>query len=127
MVRLKCRFHYRLTTCKTTISKRKDANLSQPWKVSEKLCFAMLIKLENNGRMIGIDLAADHIAHFLIPQIVRFRDHLGIDEAVSDQRGAGDRNWHSGFDLVHLIRNKCPEIAITAVVEDRPGLDTQGF
>jgi hypothetical protein len=53
--------------CSSMILKRKDANLSKPWKVSQKLFLALWIKLENNGRVIGTDLAPDCIAHFPPP------------------------------------------------------------
>jgi hypothetical protein len=40
---------------------RKRMNLSKPWKVSQKLCFALRIKLEYDGLTVGIDLVADCI------------------------------------------------------------------
>jgi hypothetical protein len=39
--------------------------LSKPWKVWQKLCFALRIKLEYDGLTVGIDLSADCIIHFL--------------------------------------------------------------
>jgi hypothetical protein len=47
-----------------TISKRKGVNLSKPWKCSQKRFFALRIKLENDGRSIGGELAADGVTHF---------------------------------------------------------------
>jgi hypothetical protein len=48
-------------TRKTPMLTRKRMNLSKPWKVSQKLCFALRIKLEYDGLTVGIDLAADCI------------------------------------------------------------------
>jgi hypothetical protein len=46
-----------------TTPKPKDASPSKLRKVSQKLCFALRIIFENDGRVIGTDLLADHIAH----------------------------------------------------------------
>jgi hypothetical protein len=59
------------------ILKRKDANSSKRWKVSQKLFFALRIILENDGRVIGINLAADSVAHFLVTGFIeQFLAHL---------------------------------------------------
>jgi len=57
------------------ISKRSDANPSKPWKISQKRCFALRIKLENNGRTIGTKLAAYAAANGLTSQ---YRTHLSL-------------------------------------------------
>jgi hypothetical protein len=43
---------------------RRDANSSKPWKILQKLFFALRVELEHDGLAIGSELTADAMAHF---------------------------------------------------------------